>query len=79
MLKEGILSLQLNTRGEKNREIVAVKRFTYEDLPGKMKTFTTIMEVFEHFQGADNFEVDPQSATVTVFVYFIRKYVPVKE
>ena len=79
MLKEGTLSLQLNTRGEKNREIVAVKRFTYEDLPEKMKTFGSIEKVFKYLGKAKYIQIDPASATVTVHVHTIEDFEPVEE
>ena len=51
-----------------------MKRFTYEDLPEEMKIFGNIEEVFKYFRKAENFEVDPQSATVTVPVFQIKNY-----
>ena len=44
-----------------------------------MNVFGTIEEVFKHFQNAENFEVDPQSATVTVPVFQIKNYRPVQK
>ena len=80
MLKEGTLSLQLNARGAKNREIVAVKRFTYEDLPEKMKTFGSIEKVFKYLGKAKYIQIDPASATVTVLVHTIDEdFEPVEE
>ena len=38
-----------------------------------------MMEVHEYFQDAENFEIDPQAATVALFVYFIVKKKPVRE
>ena len=73
------LLLQLNIRGERNREVVALKRFLYEDLPEKMKMFGNIEEVFKYFRKPKFFEVDPQSATVTVSVFEMKDFEPVKE
>ena len=78
-LEDNTLLLRLNIKGTRNREVVALKRFMHEDLPRKLKTFANIEEVFEYFQEAENFEIDPQQVTVTVFVFTMVKYKPVKE
>ena len=46
-----------------------------------MNMFGNIGEVHEYFRNPENFEVDPQSAQVNVFVYSISKkdFKPVKE
>ena len=38
-----------------------------------------MMEVHEYFQDAENIEIDPQSATVALFVYTMIKNKPIKE
>ena len=65
--------------GKGRKEIVALQRFTHEDLPEKAKTLGTMAEVHEYFQEAENFEIDPQSATVALIVYFMVRKKPVRE
>ena len=78
-LEDDILLLQLNIKGERNRQIVTLKRFSYDDLPEKIKAFGDIKEVYEYFQNAENFEINTQSAAVTVFVFVLIKHRPVQE
>ena len=58
MLEDDTLLLRL-ILGKGREEIVALQRFTHEDLPEKAKTLGTIAEVHEYFQDAQNFQIDP--------------------
>ena len=78
-LEDDTLLLQVNTKGTKDREVVARKRYVYEDLPKKIQVFGNIGEVFKYFRNSENFEISPQSATMTVFVYSLKDFKPVRE
>ena len=54
-LEDGTLLLQLNIRRERHREVVALNKYIFGDLPEKMKTFGSIEEVFKYFKDAENF------------------------
>ena len=65
-LEDDTLLLQLFPKGQKSLETVAQKKYVFQDLPKELQTLGSMKEVSEIFRFPENFEIDPQSATVTV-------------